>query len=151
MPKDSCLSISHIQTWLLQLHSDQPTRHHTSSLHHALSSTVLHNSSDAWGQGITSAQLFGNSTGFPSNREFHSKSVSSCSTSIPGHLRVTCHPWPRRAQSRIKSLLVCQRRLRNPAHVQLIWSTSVRRCWFIRVEQSPGLPPSRAIYRIIQN
>ena len=91
------------------------------------------------------------SLAFPSKREFHSKSVSSCSTSIPGHLRVTCHPWSCRAQSRIESLLVCQRRLRNPAHVQLIWSTGVRRCWFIRVEQSPGLPSSRAIYRIIQN
>ena len=37
------------------------------------------------------------------------------------------------------------------SYVQLIWSTSVRRCWSIRVEQSTCLPPSRAIYRIIQN
>ena len=34
MPTDSCSSISHIQTWLLQHHSDQPTRQHTSSIHH---------------------------------------------------------------------------------------------------------------------
>ena len=47
---------------------------------------------------ITPPQLFSNSTGFPSKREFHSKSVSSCSTSIPGQRRVTCHPWPHRAQ-----------------------------------------------------
>ena len=39
----------------------------------------------------------------------------------------------------------------NPAHVQLIWPTSVRRCWSARVEQTTCLPPSRAIYRIIQN
>ena len=51
----------------------------------------------------------------------------------------------------IESPLICQRRLRNPAHVQLIWSTSVRRCWSIGVEQSTCLHPSRAIYRIIQN
>ena len=37
-------------------------------------------------------------TGFPSKREFHSKSVSSCSTSIPGHFRVTYPPWSHRAQ-----------------------------------------------------
>ena len=51
----------------------------------------------------------------------------------------------------IESPLIFQRRLRNPAHVRLIWLTSVRRCWSIRVEQSACLPPSRAIYRIIQN
>ena len=51
----------------------------------------------------------------------------------------------------IDSPLVCQRRLRNSAHVQLFWSTSVCRCWSIRVEQSTCFPPSRAIYRIIQN
>ena len=58
---------------------------------------------------------------------------------------------PCKSRIEIESLLVCQRRLRNPAHVQLIWSTGVRRCWSIRVEQSPSLPPSRVIYRIIQN
>ena len=72
MPTDSCSSISHIQTWLLQLHSDQPTRHHTSSIHH-YPPQCWHNSSKAWSQGITSPQLFGNSTSFPSKREFHSK------------------------------------------------------------------------------
>ena len=51
----------------------------------------------------------------------------------------------------IESPLVCQMQLLNPAHVQLIWSTSVRRCWFIGVEQTTCLPPSLAIYRIIQN
>ena len=67
-------------------------------IHTPLSSTVLHDSSKAWSQEITSPQLFGNSTGFPSKREFHSKSVSSCSTSIPSHLRAICHPWSHRAQ-----------------------------------------------------
>ena len=58
---------------------------------------------------------------------------------------------PCKSRIEIESLLVCQRRLRNPAPVQLIWSTGVCRCWSIRVEKSPGLPPSRVIYRIIQN
>ena len=57
-------------------------------------------------------QHFGNYTGFPSKREFHSKSVSSCSTSIPGHVRVTCHHWSTGHKSRIEeSPLICQRRL----------------------------------------
>ena len=130
------------------------TLHQSSIFHKPLSSTVLHDSSKAWSQGITSPQLFGNySTGFPSKREFHSKSVSSCSTSIPGHIRVhvilghTVH----NSRIEIESPLICQRRLRNPAHVQLIWSTSVRRCWSIQVEQSTCHHPSRAIYRIFQN
>jgi hypothetical protein len=51
---------------------------------------------------------------------------------------------PCKSRIEIESLLICQRRLRNPAHVQLIWSTCVCRCWSI---QSPCLPPSRVIYQ----
>ena len=81
-------------------------------------------------------------------------SVSSCSISIRVmHLRVTCHPWPHRAQKsnpdRAKGDYVTQLKLR-----------SVHRFWSIRVEQLPGFeltglggwgfnPPSSPAHSIV--
>ena len=152
MPTDSCSSISHIQTWLLQLHSDQPTRHRTSSIHdyppqccttcQKLEAKGSHHPSSS-ATPLASHQ----SVNFIQNLCPHVQHpfwVISALHVILGHTVHEC-------RIEIKSPLVCQRWLLNPAHVQLIWSTSVRRCWFIEVEQTTCLPPSRAIYRIIQN
>ena len=152
MPTDSCSSISHIQTWLLQLHSDQPTRHHTTSIHHyspqgcttrqKLEAKVSHHPSSS-----TTPLASHQSANFIQNlcpHVQHPFRVMSALHVILGH---TVH----KSRIEIEFLLVCQRWLLNPVHVQLIWSTSIRRCWSIGVEQTTCLPPSRAIYRIIQN
>ena len=152
MPANSCSSTSHIQTWLLQLHSYQPTRHHTSSIHHyppqccttrqKLETKGSHHPSSS-ATPLASHQ----SANFIQNlcpHVQHPFRVMSALHVILGH---TMH----NSRIEIESPLVCQRRLCNSAHVQLIWSASVRRCWSIRVEQSTCLHPPRAIYRIIQN
>ena len=126
MRTDSGSSISHIQTWLLQLHSDQPTRHHTSSIHHyppqccttrqKLEAKRSHHPSSS-ATPLASHQ----SANFIQNLCPHVQHpfwVIPALHVILGHTVHKC--W-----IEIESPLVCQRRLLNPAHVQLIRSTSV--------------------------
>src|SRR6218665_343994 len=90
MPSYSCSSSRHLPSRLLQL---CPLR---SAFIHA-SSSVLHTAARLI-KDLSPRDLHGNNcTGFPSMPVLHSKSPSSCITSILEPLHHTCHPWLRHA------------------------------------------------------
>ena len=91
----------------------------THFIHAPPSWTGLHNSSKASSQGITSPQLFDISSGSPKKRELLSKSASSCSTSIWGHLLshiILGQSHLAQKSNRNQSLFVSQRWLLNSAN-----------------------------------
>ena len=107
--------------------SDQPTRHHTSSIYHypphccttrqKLAAKGSHHPSSSATPLAShqSANLIQNLCPHVQ----HPFRIMSALYVILGH---TVH----NSRIEIESPIICQKRLRNSAHVQLIWSTSVR-------------------------
>src|SRR6218665_1890005 len=95
MPSYSCLSSRHLPTRLLQLCPLRSVFIHTTTL--ILGTTHCCSSNKRSVIETTSHLHRNNCTGFPSMPVLHSKSPSSCITSILEPLHHTCHPWLRHA------------------------------------------------------
>src|SRR6218665_3886083 len=94
MPSYSCSSSRHLPTRLLQLCPTRSAFIHTTTL---ILNTTHCCSSNKRSVLETTSHLDCNCTGFPSMPVLHSKSPSSCITSILEPLHHKCHPWLRHA------------------------------------------------------